>query len=69
METKKTIETIELSVQDINFDFANPRKQLTKKKKEELLKSIENFGDFGIIVIDDKNSVLAGNQRIKLMQA
>ena len=38
------------------------------KKKEELRRSLEAFGDFGIFVIDENNSVIAGNQRLAIIK-
>ena len=65
---EKRIESLEMRVGDIKNGFGNPRK-ITKQKKEELQKSLEDFGDFGLILIDEHDNVIAGNQRISIMQA
>jgi len=62
------IEVLEMRVGDIQNGFGNPRK-ITKQKKEELEHSLEDFGDFGLILIDEHNNVIAGNQRISIMKA
>ena len=62
------IEVLEMRVGDIQNGFGNPRK-ITKQKKEELEHSLEDFGDFGLILIDEHNNVIAGNQRISILKA
>ena len=64
---EKRIETIEMNVSDLKSGFGNPRK-ITKKKKDELKKSIETFGDFGLILIDEHNNLIAGNQRVAVLR-
>lgn len=64
---EKRIEVIELSVSEIKTDFGNPRK-ISKENKEKLRKSIEQFGDFGIFIIDENNNVIAGNQRLSIIR-
>ena len=49
---------------DIKTGFGNPRK-ITKKKLEELCRSIELYGNFGIFILDEENNIIAGNQRLK----
>ena len=49
---------------DIKTGFGNPRK-ISSKKLEELERSLDDHGDFGIFVIDDKNNIISGNQRLK----
>lgn len=63
----KKIEVIELPVSEIRDDFGNPRK-VTQKKLEELNASLEEFGDFGVIVVDENNDVISGNQRVKVLK-
>ena len=63
----KEIETVEMKVKDLNTDFGNPRK-ITPKKKKELQESLEQFGDFGLILIDEHNNLIAGNQRVSIMK-
>lgn len=68
MESKeKRIETVELKVSEINTLFGNPRK-ISRKGIENLTTSLNRFGDFGIIVIDENNSVIAGNQRVSILK-
>ena len=64
---EKKIEICELSVCDLQDNIGNPRK-ITSKKSYELQESIEQFGDFGVIVVDDKNNIISGHQRIKAIQ-
>jgi len=64
---EKRIETIELPVKEIKTGFGNPRK-ISKAKRDELKKSLEDFGDFGLILIDENNNVIAGNQRLSIMR-
>lgn len=64
---EKRIETVQMRVNDIKTGFGNPRK-ISKKKLEELRESLDKFGDFGIILIDEQDNVIAGNQRLKLMR-
>lgn len=65
----KRIEVLELSVNDLNHDFDNPRKPLTAKRKRDLEESLEKLGDFGVIVIDENNSILSGHQRVKILNS
>lgn len=65
--TEKRIEVCEMCVDDIKTGFGNPRK-INKKKKEELRKSLEFHGDFGIFLIDENNNVIAGNQRLSILK-
>lgn len=58
----KRIETCKMRVGDLKHNFGNPRK-ISKKKAEELERSMDMFGDFGIFVVDEHNNVIAGNQR------
>ena len=63
----KHIEMIQMRVGDINTDFGNPR-TISKKKREELKKSLEELDDFGIFLIDENNSIIAGNQRLSILK-
>ena len=47
----KRIEIIELPVSELKTEFGNPRKPLKKKAKEKLKESLDNLGDFGVIVL------------------
>ena len=64
---KKRIEVVEMRAGDIKTGFGNPRK-ISTKKKEELERSLEMFGDFGVFVIDQDNNVIAGNQRLNIIK-
>lgn len=63
----KKIEVVEMCVSDIKTGFGNPRK-IGKKKREELQRSLEMFGNFGIFVIDENNNIIAGNQRLSIIK-
>lgn len=63
----KKIEVVEMKVGDIGTKFGNPRK-ITKKKVEELEHSLDTLGNFGLIVIDENNDVIAGNQRVAILK-
>ena len=62
----KSIKTVEMRVGDIKTGFGNPRK-ITKKKTEELERSMETLGHFGVIVIDEDDNVIAGNRRLEIL--
>ena len=66
MEEKK-IEVVELAVSELKNDFGNPRK-INKKKLEELEQSLDSYGDFGLILIDENNNIIAGNQRVSVLR-
>lgn len=59
---KKRIEVCKMKVGDLKHNFGNPRK-ISKKKAEELERSMDLFGDFGIFLVDEHDNVIAGNQR------
>ncbi len=59
---KKRIEVCKMKVGDLKHNFGNPRK-ISKKKSEELERSMDLFGDFGVFVVDEHDNVIAGNQR------
>lgn len=60
---EKRIEVVEVRVGDLVGMDGNPRK-ISPKKKKELRKSFEMFGDFGIRVIDEKNRIISGHQSV-----
>ncbi len=64
--SKKKIELCQIKAGDIKTGFGNPRK-IGKKRLEELEKSFEMFGDFGIYLIDEYDNIIAGNQRLKVI--
>lgn len=64
--SSKRIEIIEMPAKDIKTGFGNPRK-ISKAKREELRQSMETYGDFGIYLIDEKNNIIAGNQRLSVV--
>ncbi len=59
---EKRIEICKMRVGDLKHNFGNPRK-ISKKKAEELERSMDLFGDFGVFVVDEHDNVIAGNQR------
>lgn len=67
IEETKRIEVVEMKVKDIKTGFGNPRK-INKKKLEELERSLNDFGDFGIFLIDEQDNVIAGNQRLTVLK-
>ena len=64
---EKRIEVVEMRACDIITGFGNPRK-ITRKKIEELERSLDMLGDFGVFVIDQDNNVIAGNQRLSIIK-
>ena len=62
----KEIRLRKMRVGDLKHGFGNPRK-ISKKKAEELERSMDMFGDFGIFVIDENEDLIAGNQRAKIL--
>lgn len=62
----KKIEVCQMRAGDIKTGFGNPRK-VTKKKLEELWKSMERLGDFGVYLIDEEDNIIGGNQRLKVV--
>lgn len=63
---KKILE-IKLKPSEIKNNFINPRK-ISSERLANLRKSIELFGDFGILVVDENNNVVSGNQRLKILK-
>ena len=63
----KEISVETLKVSELKNDFGNPRK-ISKKNREELQKSLEDLGDFGLILIDEDNNIIAGNQRVSILK-
>lgn len=63
----KRIEVVQRRVGDLKLDFGNPRK-IKKQKREDLEESLEKYDDFGIIVINEQNQVIGGNQRVTIFQ-
>lgn len=63
---EKRIEVCRMRAGDIKTGFGNPRK-ISKSKLDELEESFQNFGDFGIFLIDEKNNIIGGNQRLKVV--
>lgn len=64
---EKRIEIVQRRVGDLKLDFGNPRK-IKKQKREDLEESLEKYGDFDIIVINEQNQVIGGNQRVTILQ-
>lgn len=63
----KRIEIVERRVGDLRLDFGNPRK-IQRQKREELEESLDRYGDFGTILINESNQVIGGNQRVTIFQ-
>ena len=63
----KHIEVVKRRVGDLKLDFGNPRK-IKKQKREDLEESLEKYGDFDIIVINENNQVIGGNQRVTILK-
>lgn len=63
----KKIEVVEKKVKELKNNFGNPRK-ITQKKREELEKSLDTYGDFGLILIDEDDNIIAGNQRVSVLK-
>ena len=63
----KNIEVCEVSVNELQDNLGNPRK-ITSKKAKELQESIEQFGDFGVVVIDEENNIISGHQKVKAIK-
>ncbi len=57
-----------MRVGDLIADRENPRK-IKNKEKLKLQKSLEKFGDFGVIVIDERNKIISGHQRVEAIIA
>ena len=66
MEGGKRIEVCKVRAGDLKTAFGNPRK-IGKKKLEELERSFEMLGDFGIYLIDERDNIIGGNQRLKVV--
>jgi len=65
MEKQIVAET--MRVGDLKTNFGNPRK-INKNKKEDLKASLTTLGDFGLIVINEEDQVLCGNQRVAILK-
>lgn len=65
---EKRIEVVEMRVGDLVGMDGNPRR-ISPKKKKELRRSFEMFGDFGIRVIDEKNRIISGHQSVDTLIA
>ena len=63
---EKRIETVDMRAGDIKTGFGNPR-TISKKKREELQRSLEAFGNFGTFVIDEDDNIIAGNMRLSVI--
>lgn len=65
-DSGKRIEYLQMRAKDIHTRFGNPRK-ITKKKKDELKKSLIEQGDWGLFLINETDDVIAGNQRLSII--
>lgn len=61
---EKRIEVCYRTALELGHGFGNPRK-ITKKKREDLERSLDRTGDWGVIVIDENEDIISGSQRIK----
>lgn len=66
-EAKKRIDVLKLKVSELKHNFPNPRKPLTARNRAALELSLKRLGDFGVIVIDEDNNIISGNQRCKIL--
>lgn len=66
MGKDKRIEVCKVRAGDLKTGFGNPRK-ISKKGLEELERSFEMLGDFGIYLIDERDNIIGGNQRLKVV--
>lgn len=66
MDEGKRIEVVTMKVKELSSSFGNPRK-ITRKGREKLQDSLEQFGDFGLILIDENNNIIGGNQRVSVL--
>lgn len=66
MAKEKHIEVVEMKVSDLKNGFGNPRK-ISAKKKQELKESMERLGNFGLVLIDEEDNIIAGNQRVSIL--
>lgn len=64
---EKRIEVVNRPVSVLKDELGNPRK-ITRKKATELQESLEQLGDFGIIVIDENDNIISGHQRVDALQ-
>lgn len=64
----KEIQVVEMSISDLKDKLGNPR-TITSKKKKELQSSLTQFGDFGVIVVDENNNIISGHQRVDALYA
>ena len=65
---EKRIEVIYRKPSEIKTRFGNPRK-IKKQKAVELALSLETYDDFGVLVIDENEDIICGNQRLAQMLA
>lgn len=61
---ERHIEEVHLKLCELHDEIGNPRK-IASKKKKQLRDSLEQFGDFGIIVVDENNNIISGHQRVE----
>jgi hypothetical protein len=70
MSAKKQEKSIQHCIRkasELLTDFGNPR-TISAKEKARLRDSLQELGDFGVIVINEKNQVIAGNQRATILK-
>ncbi|RKZ19682.1 hypothetical protein DRQ17_00455 [bacterium] len=64
---KKQIKVERVSLDSLSYLEGNPRK-LSKTVKKRLKDSISQFGYISPVIIDTKNRIIAGNQRVKVLR-
>jgi DNA modification methylase len=65
---EKRIVICQRRVSELKLEFINPRK-INKERLNDLRESLEILGDFGVIVIDENNVIIAGIQRVTALHA
>lgn len=66
-QQQKRIEHCKLPLKDLKTGFGNPR-TISQTKLKSLEASLQNHGDFGVIVIDEDNNIISGNQRVQALK-
>lgn len=63
----KSQKIIEVKISDLKQMPGNPRK-ISEQEMNKLKKSIQEFGYVDLIVVDEYNTVIGGNQRLQALQ-
>lgn len=67
MEEKRSLNLQKRRVEELNFYKGNPRK-ISPEILEKLKRSIQEFGYVDPLIINTKNEVIGGNQRLKVLR-